>query len=75
MSPDDFDVLCRMFEMPPNSTQILCVYNMIKKMRTNKTVAAKILNLVSSEEGSDTKIDFKSISDLSQDSGDLLDQV
>ena len=60
-----------MFEMPENSSQILVVYNMIRQMRLSKLTAAKVLNLVSSKEGSDSQITFKSLKDLSEDCDDL----
>ena len=53
MAPSDLNDMCKMFNLPNNSQQIRLVHNMIKQMRLSKTIASKVLALVSRKEESD----------------------
>lgn len=73
MAQSDLNDMCRMFKLPNNSPQIRLVHNMIKKMRLDKTVASKVLALVSNQEESDKRVPFSSLEQMSMDANEPLE--
>lgn len=67
MAAGDLNDMCRMFKCPNNSPQMRLVHNMIKQMRTSKTIASKVLALVSNKDTSDQRLPFTSLQQMSID--------